>query len=1331
MAEGAHELAPDEIRAIRRELGLTQVEAGKLLGGGPRAFTKYEAGTVKPVAATVTLLRLLRDNPDMISTLTGRKMRPTTARTGNGPFEVTGHHVAALDERNFPVLLQRLLYAEADANGIPTDGIHVASNINAPDAGEDGRIEWKGSPERTSFLPSRLVSFQLKSGKVVPSAAAREVLTGNRGIKEMVHSALQAGGHYVMLCAYPYTGNLIHDREERIRQTLRDAGLYIENTQVQFRDADMIAGWVNRHSTVAIWLKEQTGHSIAPFRSWTYWRSDHEKLSWVKDARLSDVRVHLRERILEPRGVARVAGLSGVGMSRLVLEALAPDGENCSISNLVLYADESETDRHKMIGSVQTLTDSGTRAIAVVDCCTPETRRALEKAVGRTNSQLSLITIEDEVSAQDSSGAILKIGEASRSVVKGIIDRESPGLPSEDRRRLIEFSDGFPKIAIGVARAWSDSDAIAHATDNDLVKTYVLGRAPMERDMSFMSAMLLGAFGRIDVENVKKGDLHEIAALGRGLGAADLRVAVERFVTRGVAQRRGKFATLRPRQIALSLAELQWREWSKSEWDEVLAGSLSPDLRALAARQLAFLNTTDVAREVVAHTCRHGGPFDTGKPEPSHAEVLFSLAQIDPWAVIDRIECFLDAVGDLSEIKGAVRRYFVRTLEKTAFSADTFKSSACILLRLAVFENENFAHNATGQFVRLFPVILGGTEIEGCRRLVFLDEASKTDNHAQLTIIVQALTAGLEADYFSPIGSAETHGFRPALKEWKPANDDTISYVKGCLKRLARFAQHRDGVGNAARTGIGSHVRSLIRHGLVDAVENAISLAGDMDGVWVKSMEGLGAFLKHDVSDNELARRVRVLLSSLEPKSMDARVKFFVTDMPWDYPFGKKADFPIHDRQLEIVRDLGAECVRDPDFLRSILPRLSRDDQRMAAAFGESIADNAEAPSGWLEPLKRGVIDAPSGERNFDMLSGYLAKLAAGHGATVADFKREAARSPDLAPALPLICWRIGIAPSDIKLVVKALGEGILSPGSLMQWSSGGKLSQIPEMAVTPLFEAMFDQSSEAFSVGVHLLGMYVHRKIGRLEQLRPLIRKAAENIRGWALSSDEVILSRPHFENIMSWVLKKGRRDPDARETALSLASALAEGKTRDNQRLVEPVIPILLSNFAEIVWPLIGNSIVSDRKQTWILQSILGEKRQENKSHPPILKLPEETLFAWCRAHLEQAPAFLARIIPVLADYRRDAPERRLHPVASRMLEEFGDRDDVLNALSGNIYTVIGWGSMTTYFEFYQEPLLRLRNHSRPEVQRWADRTLRGLRESVNQERIREDEWKVQREI
>ena len=52
------QLAPDDIRRIREKLGISQVEAGELLGGGPRAFTKYEGGTIKPAAAIANLLRM-------------------------------------------------------------------------------------------------------------------------------------------------------------------------------------------------------------------------------------------------------------------------------------------------------------------------------------------------------------------------------------------------------------------------------------------------------------------------------------------------------------------------------------------------------------------------------------------------------------------------------------------------------------------------------------------------------------------------------------------------------------------------------------------------------------------------------------------------------------------------------------------------------------------------------------------------------------------------------------------------------------------------------------------------------------------------------------------------------------------------------------------------------------------------------------------------------------------------------------------------------------------------------------------------------------------------
>ncbi len=62
-------LQPIEIRRIRRKLGLTQVQAGKLIGGGPRAFQKYEAGDLLPSRAISSALVLLDSAPESLQLL--------------------------------------------------------------------------------------------------------------------------------------------------------------------------------------------------------------------------------------------------------------------------------------------------------------------------------------------------------------------------------------------------------------------------------------------------------------------------------------------------------------------------------------------------------------------------------------------------------------------------------------------------------------------------------------------------------------------------------------------------------------------------------------------------------------------------------------------------------------------------------------------------------------------------------------------------------------------------------------------------------------------------------------------------------------------------------------------------------------------------------------------------------------------------------------------------------------------------------------------------------------------------------------------------------------
>ena len=1342
MSEDQLAIGPEEIRAIRRELGLSQTEASELLGGGPRAFAKYEAGTVTPSASLIKLLRLLHANPGMLASPRGQRSQALPASVSTRPFEVTGDHIAVFTERMFPSLLRRLLYAEAQANDLPCDGIHVTDNIAAPDGGEDGRIRWEGGPDRTRFLPSRLSQFQLKAGEITPGKARRDVLTKTKAVKDMIRPALESDGNYVMLCAHRYAKKAVEQRETAIRTALRGAGMTIRDDQVAFWDADQIATWVNHHPGVVVWVKENTQPgTIGPLRSWSHWagRAEHEDSPWVEDERLPALCARLLEVVSEPRGIVRVIGLSGIGKSRLVVEALGDgDEKKSNLSDIVLYADQSEVDSAAINGVVQTWADMGARAIVVVDRCPPESHEALSHIISRSSSSLSLVTIDNEIPTGTLDKTTIKLEQAPDSVIETIITRVSRGSPSEDQRRLVRFSRGFPGIAIRITQAWTESRPVAHSTEEHLVDSFVLGRRPHERELLIKSAMLLAASGLVGIEHEADGQLDEIAARGRDLSAADLRAGISRLVDRGVAQRRGRFAVLQPRPIAMRLAERQWRDWGANEWDTVLAGNASANLKIAAAKQLALLNTTSISAKIVAHVCRPGGPFDglEGIATAGHAEVLSFLAEIDAKVVADQIERCLNDAGDLSIIKDRARRHLVWALEKIAFRQDTFEEGARLLLRLAMAETEpEINNNATGQFKALFQMHAGSTAADGESRLRLLNEVAETNDSDQQSIVADALVVAAKTNYFMRMVGAESHGSRPAISEWRPATrEEARDYIKESVTRLAQFGERTDKVGSEARAGLGGHFRSLISFGLIDVVEAVVHQIGKADGKWQEALEGLGHFLEYDVSetDHELIERVRGLITYLQPTDLESRVVFLVTEMPWDFPCGEKLAFEARDkRKVDAVRELARDIVEHPAILEETLPRISRGSQRMASVFGGAIAESLESPLEWLERFVLAVLGAPESERNFDLLSGFIVAMNKDHSSEVDDFKRRAAGSADLAPALLHIGWRLGITPSDVGLVVEAFEAGFLAPSALMLWTTGGVLSKVPPAAVAPLFEAMLDHDLEGYVVAIDLMSMYAHGSPAHLDGLRPQVRKVAENAAQSQLSWGGAMAAH-HFENIMKWILGKGRGDEDARATAFALATAISKVDDRGSERMIEAIVPILLSGFPEIAWPLIGQAIVSDEVQEFRLRYLLrGFPSPEGDDNPPILSLPEDTLFAWCHAHPDQAPAFAAATLPVLATNNNDEHERLLHPLMLRLLDDFGDREDVRDAINANMNTFSWCGSLTNYYALYLEPMRALNDHPKGWVRQWAKSMFRQLERQIDQARREDEEEKAQQEV
>ena len=670
---------------------------------------------------------------------------------------------------------------------------------------------------------------------------------------------------------------------------------------------------------------------------------------------------------------------------------------------------------------------------------------------------------------------------------------------------------------------------------------------------------------------------------------------------------------------------------------------------------------------------------------------------------------------------------------------------ARLLLRLALAENEPFGNNATGQFLDLFPVVLGNTAAEGRTRLLLLADLAQSDNCLQRRIIVDALIKASATHHFSRMVGSETHGSRPAISSWHPATwEVALDYIQNCTDLLVEFASGFDDAAGAARTGLGTNLANWISRGFIDLVEKVVRGVAEKQDSWPEALESLSGFLIRDTSTAapELVDRVHALRDKLMPQGLDARVRILVTEMPWEYLSDGEYDYEqLYPRQVDAVREFAAELVREPDTLRGLLPRLSRHlepkdgrhPQRMLHHFGQAIAEFSESPLDWLDPIIEAVNDVSQLERDFDLLCGYLVGIGEHHREEVEHFKQRAAKSDVLSPALPLVCWRLQIVASDIELVLSSLQAGLLSPWQLKYWAIGGVLAKVEARAVAPLIDALFDHREEGYTVALELLGMYVLKRLSALENFRPQLRKAAENLEQYQRTHHHT-MSAHHFGNIMTWILEKGRDDPDARQVSISLARGLVSIEDVAVEDMIGPVIRLMLGSFPEIVWPILGSAIVSNGLRAWRLGTLLGSRMSsiDQRHDAAILSLPEDVLFEWCRAHPDSAPAFTATVVPVLSPYDREAEQIALNSWMARLVDEFGDHEDVLQAIDGNILSYSTWGGPTEYYALYEHPLTKLRDeHPSAKVRRWAGSTLREIATQSERSRSEDDEWNAHQEV
>lgn len=101
-------ISPLLIRVAREAVGISQREAGRVFGGGPTAFYKYETARAIPSAGMANLLRLALQRPDLFAKpLRGASRLPTSD-------DIALLHKAAMTDHLNAIM--RRVYPEAGAD---------------------------------------------------------------------------------------------------------------------------------------------------------------------------------------------------------------------------------------------------------------------------------------------------------------------------------------------------------------------------------------------------------------------------------------------------------------------------------------------------------------------------------------------------------------------------------------------------------------------------------------------------------------------------------------------------------------------------------------------------------------------------------------------------------------------------------------------------------------------------------------------------------------------------------------------------------------------------------------------------------------------------------------------------------------------------------------------------------------------------------------------------------------------------------------------------------------------------------------------------------------
>jgi hypothetical protein len=1247
------------------------------------------------------------------------------------PFEVESKDIAGLSSLQLTKLLKLLLHLEAHNSGVARADVHVPLNITVADGGEDGRIRWDGGPSRTEYVEHRFVQYQCKADQLTATQYAKEIVDKQGNVKHMVDEALSQGAHYVVFTTQQLVQEDIEERIEKIRQKLRELKkTYSETAIIGILDASKVAGWVNKYIPSIVAVLNWNGRAIVPgLKTWQDWSQYEEYATYpfIADEQRNQAIRDLRTLLGQTRKCARIIGLSGLGKTRLALEILRDDETTNSLGKRVVYIDAGVS--QSIADAVTSWIQAGKEGIVVVDNCDVALHERLRKEILRTDSNLSLLTLDYNIEKTSETSFIL-LQQMKDEYIKQML-QPVYGDKIQDLDRIVKFADGFPQMAVLLAKARLDGDPEMGSLTDDRLASKMLwgGGEPNGGEECILRGCAL--FDRFGLDNEVSGEYKFIANSVVGVSEDEFYKCIKKFEKRGLIDRRGRYAMLIPKPLAIRLASEWWRVERPEKQKELIESDMPGTLLDSFCNQISMLDFLPEVKALVEMLCGVQGPFGQAEVILSNrgSRLFRALTQVNPEATLNTLTRITDTLthDDLLKIDGDVRRNIIWSLERLCFHEALFEEAATLLLRLAAAENESWSNNASGMFKQLFRTFASGTEAAPVRRLRVIDVALQSKLSPVRKLAVDALEGALDVHGGMRTVGAEYQGSRAPLVEWRPKLwKDAFDYWEEVLHRLTAVAVSKDECAISAKYAIARNIRGMMLYGRIDMLDTAIKRIVDHDGpLWPEALDSIKSSQEYDSEKMpaEGKRKLQEWIEILQPKDSKNRLALIVSRPPHEHKKGDDGHYI--DVAAERAKELAKEWALDTSALIPFIEDLLTGEQRQAYWFGKNLV---EAKCIW-EPILASVIDQIERLKhpNISFLLGILNGIFHCNKEEWHNIMGNIYRSRQLLKYYPEMLGTGQASTEELNSLIELIVAGQLKARAATVFAYGRYFDYFPTQDVCAFVLKLAAVSKEAAWTAFEILSMYCYGN----EVLRARCKSVFKTIVvQLPLNMDGPGQARQHDMFLWGKTLEK-MIDDESEEFAKVICQNIIISCNQDMDlgdmwHYVMPLLRKIFRRYGKSVWPLFASAIKNANPlQEYRLNQLLSsESNHEKKEISVLSEVPEDVIHAWCFQEPDIAPEFVARATEL---YITDDSKSVFSPHVTFLLDNFGDNEKVLASLSANLGTFMWSGSLVPYYKRELAVVEKLVLHKKENVKKWAQRRIEYLRGIITREETsdEESEW------